>query len=182
MAKRENGAAKTRAKHGPLTAERLREVLHYDPETGVFTNLLSRQGSKPVGAVLGTPGRNPKRDIECVVIRVFGALHKAHRLAWLYMTGAWPEHTIDHIDHNPLNNRWSNLRDVTIQHNTQNKVRSWAASGCMGVQRIGNRWQAQVNANKKVVFRKTFDTLEEADAAAREARRIHHPGNVEFKQ
>lgn len=60
--------------------------------------------------------------------------YKVHRLAWLYMTGEWPEHEIDHKDRNRSNNRWGNLRQVTHKQNAENRSpRHDSSSGFTGV-------------------------------------------------
>lgn len=89
-----------------ITAEDLRNLLHYDPETGVFTRLVStggRYGAR-AGSVAGTLHPDGR-----VMISVRSRLYKAHRLAWLYMTGEWPEQDVLHRNHRSDDNRWSNL-------------------------------------------------------------------------
>lgn len=98
-----------------LTAERLRELLHYDPETGVFTRLVSLNFAVNVGDVAGTLMKKGYWSIG-----VDKHKYKAHRLAWLYMTGSWPKEQIDHINGNRIDNRFSNLRECTNQENQQN--------------------------------------------------------------
>ncbi|SRR6266446_2339189 len=89
-----------------LTQERLKELLHYDPETGVFSWILKRPAY----------GGNKKRGHEYVLINdVDGRDYRAARLAHLYMTGEWPKHKMDHINRIKDDNRWENLRDVTLE-------------------------------------------------------------------
>ena len=88
-----------------LTAARLRELLQYDPETGVFTRLVKTSNGIKVGDVAGTADARGY-----ILIRVDGWLHLAHRLAWLHMTCEWPKGMIDHINGVRDDNRWSNLR------------------------------------------------------------------------
>jgi hypothetical protein len=99
-----------------LTAARLRELLHYDPETGAWTRLVSTSNHRArvgdnAGGVTGT----------YVKIRVDVRQYPAHRLAWLYMTGAWPKHEIDHINGDRLDNRWCNLRPANDAEQARNK-------------------------------------------------------------
>ena len=115
---------------GDLTAERLRELLNYDADTGKFTWRVDR------------PGRFARAGKEAGTITIYGYRsicigrpRMAHRLVFLYMTGEMPQDDVDHIDGNPLNNAWSNLRDVSHRANTQNirKARRHNKSGLLGV-------------------------------------------------
>ena len=100
-----------------LTAERLREVASYDPETGEFRWILPRK-KVTVGAVAGTLSKRGYIDI-CSDVRVY----KAHRLAWLYVHGAWPEALIDHINGDKADNRLANLRPATKSENGAHRTR-----------------------------------------------------------
>lgn len=98
-----------------ITAAQLREVLNYDPETGVFTWRLSTgQRSKP-GRIAGSLDHQGYTRIG-----VLDSYYSAHRLAWLYMAGEWPA-LIDHLDGNRSNNRFSNLRVVNQKTNSENQ-------------------------------------------------------------
>lgn len=103
-----------------LTAARLRELLHYDPETGIFT---WRTSSQTAGS---------QNDRGYVRITIDGSDHKAHRLAHLYMTGEWPSAQIDHRSRVRDDNRWDNLRGATNGQNQANKAAT-SASGHKGV-------------------------------------------------
>ena len=98
-----------------LTQKELKELLHYNPDTGVFTWLVSR-GRNKAGNVAG----HVSKTSGYVEIRLCKKLFKAHRLAWLYMTGEWPEIT-DHINLVKDDNRWVNLREATPRQNLYNK-------------------------------------------------------------
>ena len=157
-----------------LTAARLRELLHYDPETGVFTCLLKR-GNWHVGRVVGcakTLDGYPR-------IRIDYKLHLAHRLAWLYVYGQWPGQ-LDHIDGDRSNYRLVNLRDVSQYWNMQNlhKARVDNTSGFLGVTfcRHTNKWRAKLKANGKFVEVGRFPSPEEAHTAYLEAKRRLHQG------
>ena len=98
-----------------LTQARLKELLHYDPVTGIFTRAAPSNGVK-IGDIAGS--RNKDGYIH---MRVDGSRFRAHRLAFLYMEGYFPEHQVDHIDRNPSNNVWNNLRHVGKSCNMLNR-------------------------------------------------------------
>ncbi|MFN3046355.1 HNH endonuclease [Pseudomonas alloputida] len=154
-----------------LTHERLRELLAYDPESGVFTWLQSkgtRVAGKPAGYVCGDKG---------IYIMVDKKGYRAHRLAWFYMTGAWPADQVDHIDRNQNNNAWANLREATAAQNSQNTSRSYrSVSGVKGVtwDKHECMWRASITCNKVVHILGYFHNVQvaaEQVAAARE--RLH---------
>ena len=157
-----------------LTAERLREVLDYDPETGVFTRLVWTSNCVRVGdAVRGCPDGDGY-----LRIRVDKASYQSHRLAWLWVHGEWPVHQIDHINGVKHDNRLINLRDVTQSVNTQNLKRARAnnASSLLGVAPDYYRWKSQITADGVTFHLGTFDTPEEAHQAYIGAKRLIHPG------
>ncbi len=98
-----------------LTAERLRELLTYDPETGHFRWVFTK-GCRAGGQIAGTVRRDGY-----LCIAVDGRKHKAHRLAWFYMHGRWPHPEIDHINRSKLDNRLCNLREATRVENNANR-------------------------------------------------------------
>ncbi|PNE10603.1 MAG: HNH endonuclease [Beijerinckiaceae bacterium] len=99
-----------------ITAERLRELLHYEPQTGEFTRRVAMSGrGASVGDIAGKVTKKGYREIS-----VGGSRHKAHRLAWLYMTGEWPKDQIDHVNLNKGDNRWCNLREADNSKNRAN--------------------------------------------------------------
>jgi len=122
-----------------LTQERLKELLSYDPETGIFRWKISRRG-----VLVGTIAGSTRKDLY-VMIRVLGADYLAHRLAWLYVYGYFPENFIDHIDRNPSNNTIVNLREVTQSCNIRNsKGRLGTISGIKGVSVFRGFWDAKI--------------------------------------
>lgn len=157
-----------------LTAARLRELLHYNPETGVFIWRVFRCGRAMPGAVAG------RKTGGYWCINIDGKTHKAARLAWLYVTGDWPEHVVDHRDTNKLNNCWGNLRDITQPNNLQNqrRARSDNLLGLLGVTKHAknNKFQARITLDKKTLSLGYFHTPDEAHAAYVEAKRRLHPG------
>jgi hypothetical protein len=98
-----------------LTAERLRELLHYDPDTGVFTWLRVKGRRVRVGALSGKANGGGYFQIG-----VDGRIYYAHRLAWLYVHGEWPVASIDHVNCDRCDNRLANLRPATKAQNAAN--------------------------------------------------------------
>lgn len=157
-----------------LTAQRLKELLDYEPETGVFSWKVSRRGVRP-----GRTG-NVRPD-GYIRIGIDGVSYLAHRLAWLYMTGAWPSIDVDHFDGNPSNNRFSNLRDVSQQTNLQNfrtATRRNRSSSLLGVSYHARDelWRARIHIDGKERNIGYYKTSEEAHAAYLEAKRKWHEG------
>lgn len=156
-----------------LTQARLKELLHYDPETGVFT-WVGRTGkkSKP-GKVAG--GGRPDGY---VAIGVEGVRHLAHRLAWLYVYGAWPEGHLDHADGVRRNNSARNLRVCDDAENGQNRSGPNANNrlGLLGVcldRRYGT-YSATITHQRSKRHLGTFKTAEEAHKAYLAAKaRLH---------
>lgn len=100
-----------------ITQDQLKEVLHYCPETGVFTWLQGRHK----GAEAGSIRIHTRTGKSYRTVGVFGLSYQAHRLSFLYITGAFPEDQVDHIDGNGCNNVWRNLRAVTRAENAMNR-------------------------------------------------------------
>jgi hypothetical protein len=146
-----------------LTAEQLRELLHYDPETGTFTWLVMPSNNTTAGSIAGCPD-----DQGYIMIRVRGARYKAHRLAVLYMTGTWPRLDIDHRDGDRGNNRWLNLREADDSQNGANaKVKKNNTSGHKGVcfsPRKGS-WVARITVQRRRLYIGSYPSAAEAGAA-----------------
>lgn len=155
-----------------LTAARLRELLHYDPDTGLFTWRLSRRRAR-AGNVAGTIVTRGY-----IMIRIDGVKRLAHRLAWLYTYGDWPSGSIDHIDGQPANNRLLNLRDVDSSINNQNRRSASAqnVSGYLGVETNGSKFRARIEIAGQRIAIGSFAEPEDASAAYIEAKRRLHPG------
>lgn len=145
-----------------LSAERLRALLDYNPETGIFTWKTCRGGGSPeVGEIAGTKG---DQGYQCILIRPYR--YKAHRLAWLYVHGKWPAGQIDHKDGVPDHNWIANLRLATISQNCSNRIVS-ASSGLKGAyyHKHSRIWYSSIGKNGKQIHLGTYDTAEEAHAA-----------------
>lgn len=165
-----------------LTLKRVRELLDYDPETGVFRWRIDRHPGNGTrnraGDVAGTI-KNKSSEWPYLVIWVDGVLHRAHRLAWFYMTGEWPAEVVDHIDGNGLNNAWSNLRSCRQQQNNGNhkRLNKHNTSGFRGVtwKRDKRKWKAFINRDDRQYHLGYFDTAEAAYEAYKAAA-IEHFG------
>ena len=141
----------------------LKEKINYNPDTGVFTRIKPGRGinlKKPAGCV-----KTKETGKRYISIRYDGMELKAHRLAWFFMTGSWPENEIDHINGDGTDNRWINLRDVTRIENGKNLRRSSSnTSGITGVYFSSkrNRWKSQIYVNSKLIqigyYNNIFDT------------------------
>ena len=162
----------------PLTAERLRELFAYDSSTGLFTRKVSTTNRVKVGDVAGSP--NQKGYIN---IMVDGRLYPAHRLAWLYEHGIWPQGQIDHINGVKADNRIANLREATNGQNKQNmrSARADNGSGLLGVRwhDRDQRWHARIMLDGKAKHLGSFGSSEEAQAAYLAAKReLHDFGEI----
>jgi hypothetical protein len=154
-----------------MNAERLRQLLSYDSETGEFTRLVSAGSNAKVGSVAGSI-RPHLGGYKCYIIGVDGRKYQAHRLAWLYVHGSWPRDLIDHIDGNSLNNRISNLREATRSENSRNRGATVKnQSGFKGVswEKHLKKWRAKINVHGKRKHLGLFDSAELAHAAYCEA-------------
>jgi hypothetical protein len=156
-----------------VTADRLREVLVYDPETGEFRWRIDRNN-----VVAGTLAGSTT-SAGYISIRVDGIPHQAHRLAWLYVHGEWPQRLIDHRNGVTSDNRIANLRPATRTQNGQNiqGPRVDNASGFLGVSWSARckRWRAAIRVDGDKRHLGYFDTPEEASAAYLTAKAEHHP-------
>lgn len=162
-----------------LTAERVRELLDYEPETGRFAWRLHRGGGAPrTGSRAGSYEPAHAGGQRYVRIGVAGKYHLAHRLAWLHVYGSWPRHEIDHVNGQCDDNRIANLRDVEKGVNQQNvrAARSSSSSGVLGAHRIGDKWQARITVNGNRRFLGVFGTPQEAGEAYLSAKRRLHAG------
>lgn len=156
----------------PLTAQRLRDLLSYDPATGKFNRKVTR-GPCHAGAEAGGVSKHGYWRIDIDGVRYYG-----HRLAWLYVHGNWPSQIIDHINGNRTDNRIENLRDVPPSVNQQNQRRATKASstGFMGVYPSGRKFAAGIGIGNVGLYIGTYDTAAEAHAAYVEKKRELHVG------
>jgi hypothetical protein len=151
-------------KDDDFNAEYLRSILKYDPDTGLCV-WLDSIGAAKKGSIAGSCRKNGRR-----VIKIGSRAYQAPRLAWLYMTGEWPETTVDHEDRNPSNDKWSNLRLATKAQQARNQIlHSHNTSGILGVYERGGKYCAAIKFNYRQIWLGTFDTEEEAIDARRAA-------------
>lgn len=167
-----------------ISVERLKQLLSYDPETGIFiwkrrsldmfktsrhmNAWNARYANKVAGFSISTGHAG---------IRIFNSGYKAHRLAWAIYHGAWPNDQIDHINNNPSDNRICNLREAnSLQNGYNKKNRLIGTSKYKGVSfhaKTG-KWQSQVMFNGTVIYLGVFTRQEDAHAAyCKKAEELH---------
>jgi len=149
-----------------LDSDRLRELLIYNPETGKWLWKV-RRNRMPLGSKAGTISGDGYINIS-----VDGLVYRAHRLAWLYMTGEWPSRQIDHEDTNRSNCKWNNLRISNQSQNIANsRRRSNNSSGYKGVswnKRL-SKWKAYIMKDGKNYNLGFFDHAIDASIAYQRA-------------
>jgi len=163
-----------------LTQEKLKEILHYDPETGFFTWVKDRGGQKAGARAGGVWKHNVSNQY-----RRIGLLDKVwfeHRLVWLYVHGEFPHTDIDHINHKSDDNRLANLRVVSRLDNSRNQVlKNCNKSGVTGVHwnKGRGKWMASIRLNYKSKHLGLFENKEDAIRARAEAdiRHGYHPNH-----
>lgn len=155
-----------------LTVERLRDLLEYEPDTGIFRWKVRNSRSVWPGDVAGGSA-----GAGYISIRVDGWLYRAHRLAWFHVHGEWPPLLIDHRNGKRDDNRLENLRLASHVDNLANSIkRRHNRSGFKGVfwGTQTKKWQARIRRDGKTTHLGLFDTPEEAHAAyANAAQRVH---------
>ena len=150
-----------------ITQKELKEVLHYDADSGVFTWLASRGNSVKAGGVAGCLDKYGYR-----VIQINGKLYLGHRLVFLYMTGKFPPDEVDHINHEPSDNRFVNLRHATRVENSRNRsMNSNNTSGFTGVywHERTSKWRVRVRVNGKDKHLGLFTDMDDAIIARKKA-------------
>jgi len=146
-----------------LTQERLKEVLHYNPMTGIFTRKITLSSNAAKGNIAGCSTPEGYKQIG-----IDGKLYKAHRLAWLYYYGYFPEHVIDHRDRIKHHNWILNLREVSTQCNLRNTGNPKDnTSGVKGVcwHKQSQKWMASIVVNRKYKYLGIFKSFDEAVCA-----------------
>ena len=140
---------------------RLRELLNYDPNTGVFTRRVGVRGFA-AGSIVGSLNNNGY-----IYAKVDGHRCYVHRLAWCYLYSDSPTTEIDHINNIPTDNRIANLRlsDRSENNINKHKPRTDNKSGYRGVVKHKDKWRADFRQHGKQQYLGLFDTPEAAYAA-----------------
>ena len=172
------------AEREALTAAYVRSILHYDPKTGIFTwrkrplehfktqRACNTWNSRFAGTVAGSPN-----GLGYLNISISKLHYKAHRIAWLLMTGRWPKDEIDHRDTDPSNNRWHNLREATSSQNkTNTRTPRNNTSGFKGVywNKIVRKWWVYINKDCRRHSLGYFDDINEAVSVVTRERMKKH--------
>ncbi|WP_376962645.1 HNH endonuclease signature motif containing protein [Azospirillum sp. A26] len=153
------------------TQERIKELLAYDQNTGMFVWRVAPSRRVNIGMPAGCINSRGY-----VRIKIDGRLYMAHRLAWLYMTGEWPDEEVDHINRNSADNRWINLRAANRSQNMGNISKNRNnTSGVKGVcwDKKRGMWQARLQASARFKHLGHFADINDAAAAYADAARKH---------
>lgn len=156
-----------------VTQEELKKLVHYDPDTGVFTRLVRTSNRIKVGDVVGCS--EPRHGY--LVGHIKGDLYLMHRLAWMYVHGRFPENLIDHKNGIVWDNRISNLREASRGGNSQNLIKHKDnSSGYLGVywSKAANKYVARICVKGKGYHLGCFVCPKEAYAAYRSAKENKH--------
>jgi hypothetical protein len=168
------------SKNEPLTLERLKQVLRYDEDSGdFFVNTMKENFGRRFGKKVGCLAKNGY-----IVISIDGKKHYAHRLAWMYVYGKFPDNQIDHIDRCKTNNAIANLRKAERYQNLQNiPLDASGVSGLLGAtlhkQENGRIfYTAEIALKKNRKYLGSFTTAEQAHEAYLAAKRKFHEFNT----
>ena len=148
-----------------LTQEKLKQLIHYDLDTGTITANMPRHGINS-GDELGYVANNGYR-----VVSLGSKRFLAHRLAWFYMTGNLPEQ-IDHINHIKTDNRWENLREVTNTENSMNtglSKNSTTKINGVSFHKLTGKYRVYITVNRKQIHLGMFNNLVAAIQARKQA-------------
>jgi hypothetical protein len=173
--KAETKAPATKTCKALVSIERVRELLSYDLETGIFARRIAKGGNK-AGAVAGF-----KRRDGYISIKIDGKEYLVHRLVWLCLNGRWPKGELDHVNGRKDDNRAANLREATRAENITNcGVRRDNQTGFRGVRRAHTcvdgspRFDARITVAGKQFWLGMFATAKEASDAYQAAARMHY--------
>ena len=180
-----------------ITAELIRQLLDYDPQTGIFiwrqrpvsmfkecfhsaSHMADSWNTKHVGKIAGI-----LNDQGYIRITLFGRQLRAHRIAWLHTFGRWPSDQLDHINGCRSDNRIANLREANRSENNQNqKASAGKSSAYLGVHWDSSRtrWAAKIKLHGRVYNLGRFDSETEAYSAYLEAKARLHTFNPTVRE
>jgi hypothetical protein len=153
-----------------LTQARLKDLLDYNQDTGIFTYRKKISDKIVVGAIAGTTNDQGYR-----IIMINYQRYRSHRLAWLYLYGNFPNGEIDHINGIPSDNRASNLREATrAQQSFNTKPHKNTATGYKGVSKNGKGFSAEAKIGKARHRLGTYKTALDAAIAYKNFTEIAH--------
>jgi hypothetical protein len=137
--------------------DKLRELLRYDADSGTLYWLVTGKGRSEVAGTI----QHGRRFVYIERVRF-----NAARVAWALATGAWPVGVIDHFNGDPLDNRFCNLRDVSLRTNAENqrRPRSDCRAKALGIEIIDDKWRARIRSNGVMVRGPRRSSIEEAQA------------------
>lgn len=151
------------------TLEYLHAILSYDEDTGLLKWRHTGRGRK-LNLEAGCITKGVNTDYMCICIDYIQ--YASHRIIWFMYYGEWPEGEIDHEDHNGLNNRICNLRDVEHAHNHQNRpITKFNPTGCMGVTwaKKDRCWRVRIKVKGREIHIGHFKVFEDAVKARKRA-------------
>lgn len=140
-----------------LTQKRLREVLNYDPVTGIFTFAKGKRKGKIAGT-----SHDPRGFLK---VQIDNQRHLLHRLAWLWMTGTMPRWSVEHINGDRTDNRWENLREGQRPQKAIYRAPWRESTSIPGVWQVGDHFEAMVDVGGVTINLGAFETQEAAVSA-----------------
>lgn len=157
-----------------ITPSELHKLFHYNPETGHLIWKVAGARRRKPGDIAGCPVKGEKGRVK---VGIQNKIFWAHRIIWAMQTGEWPDKQIDHINEDPSDNRWCNLRLATKAQNMRNvTLHKSNTSGHKGVgfHKPRNKWRAYIKADGKNYHLGLFSTKEEAiQARIKAAKNLH---------
>lgn len=150
-------------KENKITQAQVKDLISYSPLTGLFKWVGCKKHNRngfPAGSIKVSKSGN-----RYLMLYLNGFRYRAHRIAFLYMTGSFPCDEVDHINGDGMDNRWRNLREVTTTENSRNqKLRCTNKSGVSGVcwDKHKRKWAAAIHDNCKRIHLGFFDKKDSA--------------------